>query len=118
MSDDVRHMYIDGKWVLAEGGATFAVVNPADQPAVASVANGATPEILRAVDAAQAAFKEWSLLAPKERGRFLLAIQELMEEPRDEPARLITLENGQPFEEARQEGQVSLGYLGWFTLFT
>jgi len=31
MSDDVRNMYIDGKWVLAEGGATFDVVNPADQ---------------------------------------------------------------------------------------
>ena len=114
MSDDVRHMYIDGKWVLAEGGATFDVVNPADQSVVASVANGATPEILRAVDAAQAAFKEWSLLAPKERGRFLLAIQELMEQRKDELARLITLENGKPFEEAKKEVQFSLGYFGWF----
>src|SRR3970040_1927543 len=114
MSDDVRHMYSDGKWVLAEGGATFDVVNPADQSVVASVANGATPEILRAVEAAQAAFREWSLLAPKERGRFLLAIQELMEERKDELARLITLENGKPFEEARKEVQFSLGYFGWF----
>ena len=69
MSDNVRNMYIDGKWVLAEGGATFDVLNPADQSVVASVANGATPEILRAEEAAEAAFKEWSLLAPKERGR-------------------------------------------------
>ena len=118
MSDNVRNMYIDGKWVLAEGGATFDVVNPADQSVVASVANGATPEILRAEEATEAAFKEWSLLAPKERGRFLLAIQELMEEPRDEPARLITLENGKPFEEAQKEGQFSLGYFGWFNVLT
>ena len=83
MSPDVSRMYINGEWVLAEGGATFGVLNPADQSVVARVANGATPEILRAVDAAQGAFKGWSLLAPKERGHFLLRIQELMEERRD-----------------------------------
>jgi len=38
---------------------------------------------------------------PKDRCRFLLATQELMEERRDELARLVTLENGKPFEEAR-----------------
>ncbi|MEK7216854.1 MAG: aldehyde dehydrogenase family protein, partial [Chloroflexota bacterium] len=60
MSDEIERMYIDGKWVLAEGGATFDVINPADQSVVARVANGATPEILRAVEVAQGAFKEWS----------------------------------------------------------
>src|SRR3989304_3141427 len=118
MSTDVSRMYINGEWGLAEGGATFDVVNPADQSVVARVANGATPEILRAVEAAQAAFKEWSLLAPKERGRFLLAIQEGMEEPRDEPARLITLENGKPFEGGAKEGPVSLGSFGWVHMLT
>ncbi len=114
MGDDVKRMYINGKWVLAEGGATFDVVNPADQSVVAKVANGAAPEIQRAVEAAHAAFKEWSVLAPKDRGRFLLAIQELMEQRRDELGRLVTLENGKPFEEAKKEVQFSLGYFGWF----
>src|SRR5213593_4624743 len=79
---DAKPMFINGEWVLAEGGATFDVINPADQSTVASVANGAAPEIERAVQAAHAAFREWSLLAPKDRGRILLAIQELMEERR------------------------------------
>src|SRR5262245_9373953 len=114
MCADTRRMFINGQWVLAEGGATFDVSDPADRTVVASVANGATPEIGRAVAAADAAFREWSLLAPKDRGRFLLAIQELMEERRDELARLVTLENGKPFEEARKEVQFSLGYFGWF----
>ncbi|MGH7313565.1 MAG: NAD-dependent succinate-semialdehyde dehydrogenase [Candidatus Rokuibacteriota bacterium] len=114
MSDDVKRMYIDGEWVLAEGEATFDVLNPADQSVVARVANGAVPEIRRAVQAAQAAFREWSVLAPKDRGRILLTIQERMEGRRDELARLITLENGKPFEEARKEVQFSLGYFGWF----
>src|SRR3989441_2219799 len=111
---NAKPMYINGEWVFAEGGATFDVINPADQSTVASIANGAKPEIERAVQAANAAFREWSALAPKDRGRILLGIQELMEERRDELARLVTLENGKPFEEAKKEVQFSLGYFGWF----
>jgi len=114
MSDDVKRMYIDGEWILADGGGTFDIVNPADQTVVATVANGAAPEIQRAADAAHRAFRDWSSLASKDRGRLLLAMQELMEERRDDLARLVTLENGKPFEEARKEVQFSLGYFGWF----
>jgi succinate-semialdehyde dehydrogenase/glutarate-semialdehyde dehydrogenase len=114
MTDTIERMYVDGEWVFAEGGGTFDVINPADQSVVARVANGAGPEIQRAVQAAHAAFREWSILAPKERGQILLAIQELMQERRDELARLVTLENGKPFEEAKKEVQFSLGYFGWF----
>src|SRR2546422_2365374 len=109
-----KPMYINGEWVFAEGGAPFDVITPADQSTVASVANGAKPEIERAVQAANAAFREWSVLAPKDRGRILLGVQELMEERRDELARLVTLENGKPVEEAKKEVQFPLGYFGWF----
>ncbi|HEV8339467.1 MAG TPA: NAD-dependent succinate-semialdehyde dehydrogenase, partial [bacterium] len=71
-------------------------------------------EIQRAVQAAHNAFREWSVLAPKDRGQILLGIQELMQERRDELARLVTLENGKPFEEAKKEVQFALGYFGWF----
>ena len=111
---DLERMYIDGEWILAEGGATFDVKNPADGSVVARVANGAAPEIQRAVNAAHAAFREWSVLPPKDRGSLLLKVQELMQERRDELARLVTLENGKPYEEAKKEVQFALGYFGWF----
>ena len=44
----------------------------------------------------------------------LLKVQELMQERRDELARLVTLENGKPYEEAKKEVQFALGYFGWF----
>src|SRR5207253_4792498 len=103
-----------GECASAPPAATSAAINPADPSTCASIANGAKPEIERAVQAASAAFREWSALAPKDRGRILLGIQELMEERRDELARLVTLENGKPFEEAKKEVQFSLGYFGWF----
>jgi len=114
MGGDVKRMYIDGEWTLAEDGAAFDVRNPADQTVVTSVANGATPEINRAVVAAHRALGEWSSRPAKERGRVLLAIQALMEQRRDELARLVTLENGKPFEEAKKEVHFALGYFGWF----
>src|SRR2546422_5364561 len=111
---DVERMYINGEWTYAEGGATFDVVNPADRTVVGIVTNGAVPDVQRAVRAAHRAFPDWSVLAPKDRGRFLLGMQDLMEERRDELARLVTLENGKPFEEAKKEVQFALGYFGWF----
>ena len=50
---DLERMYIDGEWMLADGGATFDVKNPADGSIVAKVANGGGPDIRRASSANQ-----------------------------------------------------------------
>src|SRR2546428_6671202 len=102
---DVERMYINGEWTYAEGGATFDVVNPADRTVVGRVTNGAVPDVGRAVAAAHTAFRDWSALAPKDRGRFLLRIQELMEERRDDPGRPGTRAHGQARAEAKKEVQ-------------
>src|SRR2546428_5931922 len=106
---------MNGGWVHPDGGAPSDATTPADGTVVARIANGAGPEIQRAVTAAHAAFREWSSLPPKDRGSILLKIQALMHERRDELARLVTLENGKPYEEAKKEVQFSLGYFGWFS---
>src|SRR5437667_4597487 len=114
MTSDTARMYIDGKWVHARGGATFDVVNPADGSVVATVSDAGPSEAQRAVEAAHGAFREWSARPARERAQVLLNIQSLMEERRDVLARLITTENGKPFEEARKEVQFALAYFGWF----
>ena len=108
MKDDVKRMYINGEWIEAEGRATFDVVNPATREVVAKVANGGVSETRKAVEAAHAAFREWSARPAKERGRILHRIQEGIERELDEIAKLIVLENGKPFEEARKEVALSL----------
>ncbi|PYP30303.1 MAG: hypothetical protein DMD49_10845 [Gemmatimonadetes bacterium] len=50
------------------------LITPADRSVVATVINGGVPEVERAVAVADAAFREWSVLAPKDRDRFLPAI--------------------------------------------
>ena len=114
MGTDVKPMYLDGQWLEAESRSDFEVVNPATREVVARVANGAVPEMRRAVDAADAAFPGWAARPAKERGKLLLRIQAGIEARQDDIARLIVQENGKPFEEARKEVGFALGYFGWF----
>jgi len=107
-------MYVNGQWSEAEGRAAFDVVNPATREVVAQIANAGLPETRLAIDAAHGAFHGWAALSAKERGRILLRIQAGIEVRRDDIARLIVLENGKPFEEARKEVSFALGYFGWF----
>ncbi len=111
---DLHRMFIDGQWVEAYSGRTFTVSDPATGEVIGEVADGGAAETTRAVEAAERAFPAWAALPPKERGVILQRIQALMEARRDELARLVTRENGKPFEEAKREVAFALGYFGWF----
>jgi succinate-semialdehyde dehydrogenase/glutarate-semialdehyde dehydrogenase len=114
MAAKTWQLYIDGQWVGASSGRTFEVVNPATREALASVPDGGPAEARAAVEAAARAFATWSKLPGIERGRMLSQAYQLMTQRRDELARLVTQENGKPFEEARKEVAFAAGYLSWF----
>ena len=107
-------MYVDGQWVSAEGDRTFEVRNPADRTVAGIVPDGGIPETRRAIESAHRAFPAWSRTPAKDRGVILKRIMELMAERRDEIAKLVVLENGKPYEEAKGEVGFSMGYFGWF----
>ncbi|HEV8307567.1 MAG TPA: NAD-dependent succinate-semialdehyde dehydrogenase [Methylomirabilota bacterium] len=111
---DYNRMFIDGQWVEAYAGGTFGVTNPATGEIVAAVADGGAGETAHAIEVAHRAFEGWAATPAKERGIILHRIQALMEAGRDNLARLVTQENGKPFEEARREVGFALGYFGWF----
>jgi succinate-semialdehyde dehydrogenase/glutarate-semialdehyde dehydrogenase len=111
---ETRRMFIDGQWVEGEAGRTFTVVDPATGEAVGEVADGGPAETARAIDAAHRAFPAWAAMPARERAPILHRVQALMEARRDDLARLVTRENGKPFEEARREVSFALGYFGWF----
>lgn len=114
MSVQTSQASIGSKWMDAEAGASFEVRNPADQSLVARVADGGVPETRRAVETAAAAFRTWSKTPAKERGAILSRMHALMDDRLEEIARLVVLENGKPFAEAKAEVKFSAGYLGWF----
>lgn len=72
--------FVDGDWLEAKSGETFADVDPATGQVVAEVTAGAADEVDVAVSAARAAFEDgrWSRLAVGERKRRLLGLVELI----------------------------------------
>lgn len=107
-------MYIGGAWVSAASGETMLVKNPATGEVLAEVPDAARDDVWRSVDEAATAFPTWAATPAIERGRILHRVYALMTERRDELARLVTEENGKPFEEARREVAFATGYFSWF----
>lgn len=90
--------FIDGQFVPAQTGRTFASENPATGQTIAQIAEGDAPEIDRAVKAARRAFDQgvWSRMKPAERKQRLLQFADRVEARADELALLDCLEAGKP----------------------
>jgi phenylacetaldehyde dehydrogenase len=98
-----RQLLINGRWVGAASGKTFDVFNPADGSLIARVAEGDAEDINRAVSAARRAFESgpWNRTTPRERGKLLWRIGDLILQHGDELAELESIDNGKPRAVAR-----------------
>jgi len=107
-------MYVGGAWIGAAGGKTMRVTNPATGEPLADLPDAGRDDVWKACDEAAKAFPKWAATPALERGKILRRVYELLTERRDELARLVTEENGKPFEEAKREVAFATGYFSWF----
>jgi len=107
-------LYVGGQWRPAADGATFDVLNPADETVLASVASAGVDDAMAALDAADAAFRDWAATSPRARGEVLRRAFTLMSERLDHFARLITLENGKASPDARAEATYAAEFFRWY----
>jgi aldehyde dehydrogenase (NAD+) len=95
-------LFIDGRWVRAESGATFETINPATEEILARVAKADARDVDRAVHAARRAYdKYWRKLAPANRAKYLYRIARAITERSRVLAVLETLDGGKPIKESR-----------------
>jgi len=94
-------LFINGRFVPAEDGATLATLNPHDNSVIAQVAMAGKADIDKAVAAAKAAFPKWSRMAAMDRGRLLLKLADAIEANADELARLESLDTGHPLRDTK-----------------
>lgn len=94
--------FIDGQWLPAASGKTFATVNPATEEEIAQVAEGDAADVDAAAKAARHAFEtgEWSKMDARDRGRLMYKLADKMEEEIEQLARLETLDNGKPYNDS------------------
>lgn len=104
--------YINGEWLTAE--KQFDVDNPFDHGLIAKVADCTVEHAERAIDAADVAFKTWSKTTAKERSKLMLAWHDAIIDNSDDLAELLTIEQGKPLQEAKNEILYGASYIKWF----
>lgn len=107
-------MYINGEWLDAVSGSTFAVTNPATGEHLGDVPDGSAADAEKAVAAADHALAGWSATSPFERADLLMAAWNLMRERADDLAELMTREQGKPLRAALAEVNYGADFLRWF----
>ena len=97
-------MYIDGKWVESQSGETFLAYSPASGEVIAELPKGGREDARTAIAAANANKGKIAQMPPFERARLCHRVADLIEERRDEIARIVTLDQGKPYHtEALEE---------------
>jgi succinate-semialdehyde dehydrogenase/glutarate-semialdehyde dehydrogenase len=107
-------LYINGTWSKGTSGERFDVINPATEEVLASVASADIADADAALDAAEAAMKDWAARTPRQRSEVLRKAWELMTARLDEFAHLITLENGKARADALGEATYAAEFFRWF----
>ena len=108
-------LLINGRWRAASGGESFAVDDPSTGEALKEVASASIADGIEAIEAASAAFPEWSATSPRHRADILRRVFDLVQERKEEFALLMTLEMGKPLAEARGEVVYGAEFLRWFS---
>lgn len=111
---EVYPMYIDGTWVGNDHEYYTKVTNPATGAVVGAIPTGGTYEAKLAVDAAHTAFKTWSKKTAEERYHLLMNWYRLIDEKKEEIAKLMTIEQGKPLKEALGETVYANGFISWY----
>uniref|UniRef100_A0A8C7N0K1 10-formyltetrahydrofolate dehydrogenase n=1 Tax=Oncorhynchus kisutch TaxID=8019 RepID=A0A8C7N0K1_ONCKI len=91
-----HQLFVNGEFVDAEGGKTYKTINPTDGTAICDVSLAQSSDVDRAVAAAKEAFEEgeWGKINPRDRGRLLYKLADLMEEHQEELATIESMDSG------------------------
>lgn len=106
--------YVNGRWIAADSGKTFAVTNPANGETLGTAPDCGKAETARAIEAADAALPAWRAKTAKERAKILHRLADVIENNLEPLGVLLTMEQGKSLAEAKGEANFSAAYVRWF----
>ena len=109
-----QEAYINGQWIAADSGKTFAVTNPANGDSIAMVSDCGAAETTRAIAAAETALVAWRNTTATVRGNILRKWHDLLLANVEDLGLLMTLEQGKPLAEAKGEVTYGATFIDWF----
>lgn len=101
-------LFINGEWVESGSGETFDDINPATLELIGKIHKASEEDVKSAVDSAQEAFDSWSSMPAPQRAKILFRTARMLEERKEELARLMTIEMGKVLKEARGDVQEAI----------
>lgn len=111
---DALYLFINGEWIAASERNTAPVVNPATLQELGHVPIATAADLEQALQTAKRAFDVWRNTVPAERARILKDGANLIRERTAHIAELLTLEEGKPLAESRDEVLRAAEYFEWF----
>ena len=113
MSTPTFANYINGEWV--EPAKTFEDRNPANNAEVVGLfAKGTAADMVRAAEAAEAAFPAWAAMPAPNRGAILFKAADLLERRFDQLGAEMTREEGKTLPEAKGEVRRAINIFRYF----
>jgi len=103
-------MFIAGEWALSLSGETFEADSPATGERIGVVQKGGREDAQRAIDAANRAADGWARLSAFDRAAMLNRVADEVEKRRDTLVRTLTLDQGKPLAESRDEVEELVQY--------
>lgn len=105
-------LYINGQWI--KGASSLPVMNPSTGELIAEISTADESQCDAALEAAHEAFPSWSKTPPRIRSEILRKAFEIMTAESDEIARVISMENGKTFTDAKGEVSYAAEFFRWF----
>lgn len=103
-----HRLFLNGEWSDSVTGETFEDINPATLEPIGEFQKASIDDVNRAVESAVEAFESWSRTPAPQRGKILFRAARVLEERKEELARLMTLENGKVLSESRGDVQEAI----------
>jgi succinate-semialdehyde dehydrogenase/glutarate-semialdehyde dehydrogenase len=108
-------LFIDGAWKKnGSGNKGEDVLNPATEKPLAHLPHASKSDLDEALASAKKGFAVWKATSAYDRSKILRKAADLMRERHDAIAKIMVLEQGKPYPEARGEVIVSADIIDWY----
>ncbi|WP_051559226.1 NAD-dependent succinate-semialdehyde dehydrogenase [Allorhizobium undicola] len=107
--------YVAGGWIGRGEGGSYELFNPSTGSKLAEIPKLSRAEVAHTISRAHEAYGRWRQEPAKNRAILLRRWFELITANADDLARLIVLEEGKPFAEAKGEVAYAASFVEWFS---
>src|SRR5690242_17980172 len=107
-------LYIDGQWRDGSEGKSEDVVNPATGKVLGKLPHASKADLDAALAAAEKGFKVWKAMSAYDRANIMRKAANLLRERADHVGKVMTMEQGKPYPEARIEALTSADIIDWY----